>query len=163
MATGVWMRVVGWAGLGKGELAHWASVSTTCSQWQLLAETPVLLGLGPLPGSRCLRTVTLHRPWLWDPEPAGQGLMAPPPWWDLSPTLAMRLHFLASLSGGGLAWRAGDPRWLAGEGRDWRAWGRPGLGGGLPLTHPGAVELMACMGAQVRACCSCPSSGHCHP
>lgn len=31
VATGVWVRVVGWAGLGKGELAHWASVSTTCS------------------------------------------------------------------------------------------------------------------------------------
>uniref|UniRef100_A0A9L0K5I1 Retinoic acid receptor RXR n=2 Tax=Equus TaxID=9789 RepID=A0A9L0K5I1_EQUAS len=39
--------------------------------------------------------------------------MGPPPWWDLSPALAMRLHLLASLSGGGLAWRAGDRRWLA--------------------------------------------------
>ncbi|KAI2554525.1 retinoid X receptor alpha, partial [Homo sapiens] len=39
--------------------------------------------------------------------------MGPPLWWDLSPALAMRLHLLASLSGGGLAWRAGDRRWLA--------------------------------------------------
>lgn len=59
----------------------------------------------------------LHRLRLWDPEPAGQGLMGPPTWWDLSPALTMRLRLLASLSGGGLAWRAGDHRWLAGEGR----------------------------------------------
>lgn len=55
--------------------------------------------------------------------------MGPPPWWDLSPALAMRLHLLASLSGGGLAWRAGDRRWLAGEGWDWWARGQHDLGG----------------------------------
>lgn len=51
--------------------------------------------------------------------------MGPPPWWDLSPTLAMRLHLLASLSGGGLAWRAEDHRWLAGEGWDCGSGGSP--------------------------------------
>lgn len=45
--------------------------------------------------------------------------MGPPLWWDLSPALAMRLHLLASLSGSGLAWRARDRRWLAGEGQVW--------------------------------------------
>lgn len=65
----------------------------------------------------------LHRQRLREPEPAGPGLMGPSPWWDLSPALAMRLHLLASLSGGGLAWRAGDRRWLAGEGRVWWALG----------------------------------------
>lgn len=61
------------------------------------------------------RAATLHRPRPRDPEPAGRVLWGPPPWWDLPPALAMRLHLLASLSGGGLAWRAGDRRWLAGE------------------------------------------------
>lgn len=59
----------------------------------------------------------LHRRRLRGPEPADPGLTGPSPWWDLSPALAMRLHLLASLSGGGLAWRAGDRRWLAGEGQ----------------------------------------------
>lgn len=60
--------------------------------------------------------------------------MRPPLWWDLSPALAMRLQLLASLSGGGLAWRAGDRRWLAGRARlGWErgCWG-PGRGQGLP-------------------------------
>lgn len=70
-----------------------------------------------LPGSCSL--TKLHRLRLWDPEPTGRGLMGPPPWWDLSPALTMRLRLLASLSGGGLAWQAGDHRWLAGEGRVW--------------------------------------------
>lgn len=70
-----------------------------------------------LPGSCSL--TKLHRLRLWDPEPAGRGLMGPPPWWDLSPALTMRLRLLASLSGGGLAWQAGDHRWLAGEGSVW--------------------------------------------
>lgn len=84
----------------------------------------------PAPPLRCLGTATLHPRRPWDPEPVGRGLMGPPPWWDLSPTLAMRLQLLASLSGGGLAWRAGDHRWLAGESWDWWAWGQPGLGVG---------------------------------
>lgn len=74
------------------------------------------------------RPTTLRRWRLRDPEPLGRGLMGPPPWWDLSPSLDMRLHLLGSLSGGGLAWRAGDHGWLAGEAWAWRAPGAGWLG-----------------------------------
>jgi hypothetical protein len=116
VATGVW-----WAGqaLGKG---NWAvgpvpapfapSEHPAVSRGCLCSCLPLLLLLllsDP--------AATLHHPRLWDPKPAGRGLMGPPPWWDLSPALAMRLHLLSSLSGRGLAWQAGDCRWLAGESR----------------------------------------------
>lgn len=107
---------MGWAGPGKGELARWADASVTCSGRRQLPRGDAGPPAPPLPPGPCRPcTAALHRRRPWDPEPEGRGLMGPPPWWDLSPTLTMRLHLLASLSGGGLAWRPGDHRWLAGE------------------------------------------------
>lgn len=80
-------------------------------------------GLLPSQAPAARQATMLHRRRLRAPEPVGHGLTGPSPWWDLSPALTMRLHLLASLSGGGLAWRAGDNRWLAGEGQVCWAWG----------------------------------------
>lgn len=130
VVTGVWVRVVGRAGPGKEELRHWAARSPPApdelpaaprrAPWQ--SWPPSLLG------SSAHRGAMLHRRRLRDPEPVGRGLMGPSPWWDLSPALTMRLHLLASLSGGGLAWRPGDRRWLAGEGQVWWAVGARTVG-----------------------------------
>lgn len=68
--------------------------------------------------------------------------MGPPPWWDLSPAVTMRLHLLASLSGGGLAWRPGDRRWLAGEDQVWWALG-VAWPGRVPVSCLRGVVLMA--------------------
>lgn len=93
----------------------------------------------------------LHRRRLRDPEPAGPGLLGPSPWWDLSPALAMRLHLLASLSGGGLAWRAGDRRWLAGEGQIWWALGAVWPGGRRCLAPGMWSSWQVCPGPGVSA------------
>lgn len=89
------------------------------------------------------RAAMLHRRRLRGPEPADPGLTGPSPWWDLSPALAMRLHLLASLSGGGLAWRAGDRRWLAGEGQ---------LGGHCEQCGLGVPASCSGVGSSWQAC-----------
>ncbi|MEJ1271778.1 retinoid X receptor gamma [Cricetulus griseus] len=91
---------------------HWVPAMNWYLIQDLMADPGASsLSDGKLHGSCSL--TKLHRLRLWDPEPAGRGLMGPPPWWDLSPALTMRLRLLASFSGGGLAWQAGDHRWLA--------------------------------------------------
>lgn len=122
MVTGVWARVGGRAVLGKGNLAFWRVPSR-------LAET--LASRAPSQAPAAGSPTMLQRQGPRDPGPAGRGPVGPPPWWDLSPALAMRLHLLASLSGGGLAWRAGDRRWLAGRAGPGVGglWGPGGLGG----------------------------------
>lgn len=130
MVPGVWVRVVARRALGKG---NWAAgppalaplapgVCPVASQRPAFCHSPSRLLL-PDPAA------TLHRLGLWGPPPGGRGPMGPPLWWDLSPAVATRLHLLASLSGGGLAWRTGDRRWLAGEGKVGWALGLQGLGG----------------------------------
>lgn len=91
----------------------------------------------------------LHRRRLRDPEPVGRGLMGLPPWWDLSPAVTMRLHLLASLSGGGLAWRPGDRRWLAGEDQVWWHWGWHGPGGCQCLAYGVWRSWQVCLGGKV--------------
>ena len=74
--------------------------------------------------------------------------MGTAPWWDLSPALAVRLHLLASLSGGGLAWRAVDRRWLAGRagpGAGGVLWG-PGDLGGARVSPEGFGAPGGCLG-----------------
>ena len=128
MVTGVWVRVVGRAALGKGN-------SAVPADSQLPGGDTGPPGPPSSPASAASSSTVRHRHRPRDPEPAGRGLMGPPPWWDLSPALAVRLHLLASLSGGGLAWQAGDLRWPAGEGWAW---------GVLGAVRPGRCQCLAC-------------------
>lgn len=112
----------------------------------------------------------LHRLRLWDPEPPGRGPMGPPPWWDLSPALTMRLRLLASLSGGGLAWRAGDHRWLAGEGGVWcgvedlvAGCRSCAQGEGLGTTGEGSLSGFRGLGTDLFMAYTCVMSGYASP
>lgn len=136
----LWSQVSGEGGgpggPGKGNSALGSQVPLVPDERPAAWRSPALPGL--LPHRHPPHgAATLHRRRLRDPEPAGRGPMGPSPWWDLSPALAMRLHLLASLSGGGLG-RAGGRRWLAGEGQVCWALGGMAWGCGVLPTGCGA-------------------------